>query len=132
MLFRSRGSESMCNSPKVIQLACCRPCIRTFDVHLQTSNTRLQTSNTQKTIHSSLLCPERATCPCLAPLCVLTAFLFLSPLENLPSQMLTSKDLVCLGFSNGQRSVHSNSRAGIPKDLSLGPGSSVQNAHKVP
>ena len=84
------------------------------------------------TIHSSLLCPERATCPCLSPLCVHITFLFLSPLENLPSQLLTSKGLACLGFSNGQRSVHSNSGACIPKDLSLGPGSSLQNGHKVP
>ena len=78
--WRNRGSESMCNWPKVIQLACCRPCIRTFDVHLQTSNTRLQTSNTQKTIHSSLLCPKEShlslpgtsLCPKCTPLPVPT------------------------------------------------------------
>ena len=91
--WRNRGSESMCNSPQVTQLACRRPGGGLYDVHPQRRHH----------IQSSLLCPERAACPCLAPLWVLTAFLFLSPLDNQPSQLLTSKRLVCLGFRNGAK-----------------------------
>ena len=90
--WRNWSSESTCNSPKVTQLTCCRPVLQP-----------MMSTPRGVTVYTLLSCVQRATCPCLAPLWVLTAFLFLSPLDNQPSQLLTSKGLVCLGFRNGAK-----------------------------
>ena len=55
------------------------------------------------TIYILLSCVQRGPPVPACLLSVFTAFLFLSPLDNQPSQLLTSKGLVCLGFRNGAK-----------------------------